>query len=381
MDEAAIKPTIDIIVCASMNNHHTSAKSSDDSISISNPKTKPSSHSESPPFLTKIHAGYFFISLSFGAQALLWKSLSEHNNESQTLWHGFNLMPSVAYLLLWCLAVVIATILSFLYMLKCILHFNAVKDEFSHHIGVNYMYTPWISYLLMLQSSPPSIVPRTCYYEFLCLSFSFVIFLLDVKLFGQWFTTKKRFLSVVANPVNLVSVIGNLVAAQVATEIGWNECALSMFSLGMVHYLVLFVTLYQRLTSNNQFPIVLRPAYFLYFAAPSMASLAWKSISGSFLISSKMLFFLSLFLFLSQACRPGLFKKTIKRLNVTWWIYSFPLTFLGLACAEYAHEVKSSMASGLMLLICIVSVLVFVFLMLSTVLKIEKLIHKKTPSK
>lgn len=79
-----------------------------------------------------------------------------------------------------------------------------------------------------------------------------------------------------------------------------------------------------------------------------------------------------------QACRPGLFKKTIKRSNVTWWIYSFPLTFLGLACAEYAHEAKSSMASGLMLLICIVSVLVFVFLMLTTVLKIEKLImHKK----
>ncbi|CAK8564405.1 unnamed protein product [Lathyrus sativus] len=374
MDEAVVKPTIDIIVCASMNNHHTSAKNSDDS--ISNPKTKPS------PFLTKIHAGYFFICLSFGAQALLWKSLSEHNNESQTLWHGFNLMPSVAYLLLWCLAVFVATILSFLYMLKCILHFNAVKDEFSHHIGVNYMYTPWISYLLMLQSSPSSIVPRTCYYDFLCLAFSFVIFLLDVKLFGQWFTTEKRFLSVVANPVNLVSVIGNLVAAQVATEIGWNECAISMFSLGMVHYLVLFVTLYQRLTSNNQFPIVLRPAYFLYFAAPSMASLAWKSISGSFLISSKMLFFLSLFLFLSQACRPGLFKKTIKRLNVTWWIYSFPLTFLGLACAEYAHEVKTSMASGLMLLICIVSVLVFVFLMLTTVLKIEKLMmHKNAPSK
>jgi hypothetical protein len=31
-----------------------------------------------------------------------------------------------------------------------------------------------------------------------------------------------------------------------------------------------------------------------------MASLAWKSISGSFLVSSKMLFFLSLFLFISQ---------------------------------------------------------------------------------
>lgn len=372
MDEAAIKPKIDIIVCASMNN--TSDKNNH-----SQPITKPSNSKS--PFLTKLHAGYFFICLSFGAQALLWKSLSEHNNESQTLWHGFNFMPSVAYLLLWCLAVFIATTLSFLYMLKCIFHFNAVKEEFSHHIGVNYMYTPWISYLLMLQSSPPLIVPRAYYYEYLCLAFSFVIFLLDVKLFGQWFTTEKRFLSVVANPVNLVSVIGNLVAAQIATEIGWNEFAISMFSLGMVHYLILFVTLYQRLTSSNQFPIVLRPAYFLYFAAPSMASLAWKSISGSFLVSSKMLFFLSLFLFISQACRPALFKKTMKRLNVTWWIYSFPLTFLGLACAEYAHEVKSLTASGLMLLICIVSVLVFVFLMLTTVLKIETLLHKKAPNK
>jgi ABC-type Fe3+ transport system permease subunit len=82
-----------------------------------------------------------------------------------------------------------------------------------------------------------------------------------------------------------------------------------------------------------------------------------------------------------QACRPALFKKTMKRLNVTWWIYSFPLTFLGLACAEYAHEVKSLTASGLMLLICIVSVLVFVFLMLTTVLKIETLLHKKAPNK
>jgi hypothetical protein len=80
MDEAAIKPKIDIIVCASMNN--TSDKNNH-----SQPITKPSNSKS--PFLTKLHAGYFFICLSFGAQALLWKSLSEHNNESQTLWHGF----------------------------------------------------------------------------------------------------------------------------------------------------------------------------------------------------------------------------------------------------------------------------------------------------
>ena len=73
-----------------------------------------------------------------------------------------------------------------------------------------------------------------------------------------------------------------------------------MFSLGLVYYLIIFVTLYQRLTSGNQFPTVLRPTYLLFFAAPSMASLAWKSITGAFVTPSKMLLFLSLFLFMSQ---------------------------------------------------------------------------------
>nr|KYP58258.1 hypothetical protein KK1_004556 [Cajanus cajan] len=253
-----------------------------------------------------------------------------------------------------------------------------VKEEFSHHIGVNCVYAPWISWLLMLQSAP-MIVRSASYYQVLCLALSFVVLVLDVKLYGQWFTTKKRFLSIVANPVSQVSVIGNLVSAQVVAEIGWKESAVLMFSIGLVYYLIIFVTLYQRLTSSNQFPTVLRPTYFLCFAAPSVTSLAWKSITGAFVTPSKMLLFLSLFLFMSQACRPTLFKKSMKRLNVTWWVYSFPLTFLGLACAEYAQEVKSSMASWLMLVICMLSVLLFIGLMIITVLKIERLLHKNAP--
>ncbi|CAJ1941387.1 unnamed protein product [Sphenostylis stenocarpa] len=281
MDGTEIKSSVDVIACGSLNNTNNPATTT-----ITNPP-----HSRLP-LLTKIHAGYFFVCLSFGAQALLWKSLSKHNKDSNTLWHGFNLMPSVAFLLLWCVALLTATTLSLLFLLKCILHFDTVKEEFSHHTGMNCMYAPWISWLLMLQSAP-MIVHTTCYYKVLCLAFSFVIFLIDLKLYGQWFTTKKQFLSTVANPTSQVSVIGNLVSAQVIAEIGWKESAVLMFSLGLVFYLVIFITLYQRLT-------VLRPGYFLFIAAPSVASLAWKSISGAFVTPSKMLLFLSLFLFMSQ---------------------------------------------------------------------------------
>ena len=91
----------------------------------------------------------------------------------------------------------------------------------------------------------------------------------------------------------------NLVGAQAEATTGWKESAFCLFLLGMVHYLVLLVTLYQRFSGSDRLPAMLRPVFFLFFAAPSVASLAWESIAGAFNTASKMLFFLSLFLFTS----------------------------------------------------------------------------------
>lgn len=110
---------------------------------------------------------------------------------------------------------------------------------------------------------------------------------------------KKRLLSTAANPTSLLSVIANLVAAKAAAQLAWKESAVCLFSLGMVHYTVLFVTLRQRLSGDDSIPPMLRPTFFLFFAAPGAASLAWESIAGGFDMASKMLFFLSLFLFTS----------------------------------------------------------------------------------
>ncbi|PNX71281.1 S-type anion channel SLAH1-like protein, partial [Trifolium pratense] len=132
------------------------------------------------------------------------------------------------------------------------------------------MFAPWISWLLLLESSP-IVPPATLHYKILWLVFVIPVVILDVKIYGQWFTKGKMFLSMVANPTSQMSVIGNLVAAQVAS----------------------------RFPGNNKIPAMLRPVFFLFFAAPSMASLAWHSICGYYDTASKMLFFLSLFLFLS----------------------------------------------------------------------------------
>lgn len=326
--------------------------------------------------LTKFHAGYFRISLSLGGQALLWKTLLiEPTHDTSTLRHV--LRPSV-FLVLWSLALFILVLLSLLYLLRCLFFFKMVKAEFLDHVGVNYLFAPWISWLLLLQSAP-FMAPKTVPYLVLWWVFAIPVVLLDVKIYGQWFTKGKRFLTTVANPTSQLSVIGNLVGAQAAAHMGWKESAVCLFSLGMVHYLVLFVTLYQRLSGGDRLPVLLRPVFFLFFAAPSVASLAWESIVGNFDTASKMLFFLSLFLFLSLICRPALFKRSMRRFNVAWWAYSFPVTVLALASTDYAQEVKGTIPHVLMLLLLVLSVLVSLALTVVTLFNSRMLLPDKDP--
>ncbi|KAJ4828715.1 hypothetical protein Tsubulata_038334, partial [Turnera subulata] len=331
------------------------------------------------PVLARFHAGYFRISLSLCSQALLWKILGEPVEDAHALRLLFRMLPTTAFVLLWSLALLTLASLSFLYILRCLFHFQMVKAEFLHHVGVNYLFAPWISWLLLLQSSP-FISPKTLHYLVLWWVFVVPMVVLDVKIYGQWFTKGKRFLSTVANPTSQLTVIGNLVGARAAAEMGWRESAVCMFSLGMAHYLVLFVTLYQRLSGGNSLPAMLRPVFFLFIAAPSVASLAWDSISGRFDTSAKMLFFLSVFLFLALVCRPCLFRKSMKKFNVAWWAYSFPLTVLALASIDYAQEVKGLFAHGVMMILSSLSVLVSLALLVFTAINTKMLLPDNDPA-
>lgn len=323
--------------------------------------------------LTRVDAGYFRITLSISSQAILWEILSNQANSSQGLHHIFHKLPTLSFHLLWCLAFSTQVFLSLLYALKCFLHFNMVKQEFKHHVGVNYLFAPWVSWLLLLQSSP-WVSPNGTLYTLLWWAFAAPLIALDVKIYGQWFTTEKRFLSTFASTASYMTVLGNLVGARAAALMGWKESALCMFSLGMIHYLVIFVTLYQRLSGEDNSSPNLRPSLFLFFAVPSMASSAWNSISGSLDTPSKMLFYLSLFIFACLACRPLLFEKCMKRFNVTWWAYSFSLTFLAVSSAEYAHDMKGIGRKGVMLALSALSVVVFLCLLVFTAVKLDQLL-------
>ncbi|KAI3716191.1 hypothetical protein L6452_23354 [Arctium lappa] len=318
------------------------------------------------PILSNFDAGYFRITLSLCFQTLLLKTLSHPPENPHPYRKLLAAIPSAALLLLWSISFLTLTSLSLLYLLRCALFSSMVKREYLNHIKVNYLFAPWISWLLLLQTSPFFKPQQNLCHLFLFWVFVVPIFVLDVKIYGQWFIKGKRFLSTVGNPASQLTVIGNFVGAGTAAEMGWKESGMVMFTVGIVHYVVVFVTLYQRLKGESCMPVMLRPVMFLFVGAPSMGSLAWDSINGSFDCSSKMLFYLALFLFFSLVSRPNLFKKSMRKFDVVWWAYSYPLTLLALASTEYAHEMKSSVAHLLMLILSALSVLVSCVLMVYT---------------
>lgn len=70
------------------------------------------------------------------------------------------------------------------------------------------------------------------------------------------------------------------------------------------------------------------------------------------------------------------FKKSMKRFSVAWWAYSFPVSFLALASAEYAKQVNGIGAPGLTLILSLLSILVFLCVMVFTALNTDLLLRE-----
>lgn len=111
-----------------------------------------------------------------------------------------------------------------------------------------------------------------------------------------------------ANPSNHLAIVGNFVGALLGASMGLKEGPIFFFAVGLAHYIVLFVTLYQRLPTNVTLPKELHPVFFLFIAAPSVASMAWTRIQGSFDCGSRFAYFIALFLYVSLVVRVDFFR-------------------------------------------------------------------------
>lgn len=255
---------------------------------------------ETWPFLLRFPIGCFGICLGLSSQSILWKSLS-----TSPAIKFVHVTPYIN-LVLWILSLLILLLVCFTYILKCIYYFEAIKREYFHPVRINFFFAPWVVGMFMAIGVPPSIAPNTLHPAIFCV-FAIPLFALELKIYGQWLSGGKRRLSMVANPSSHLSIVGNFVGAILGAKVGWKEPAKFLWAVGFAHYLVLFVTLYQRLPTSEALPKELHPVYCMFIATPAAASIAWDAIYGEFDGLSRTCYFIALFLYISLVVRPNFF--------------------------------------------------------------------------
>ncbi|KAM1158960.1 hypothetical protein ACFX19_032751 [Malus domestica] len=310
------------------------------------------------PFLLRFPIGCFGICLGLSSQVVLWHALA-----TSPATKFLNISPFIN-LALWLLAVSVLFCVSFTYIFKCIFYFEAVKREFFHPVRVNFFFAPWVVCMFLVLGVPPALAPGKLH-PAICI-FMAPYFLLELKIYGQWLSGGKRRLCKVANPSSHLSVVGNFVGAILAAKVGWDEAAKFLWAVGFAHYLVVFVTLYQRLPTSEALPKELHPVYSMFIAAPSAASIAWETIYGGFDGLSRTCYFIALFLYVSLVVRINFF--TGFRFSVAWWSYTFPMTTFSVATIKYAEQVPSVPSKGLAVVLSLLSSAMVSVLFVSTLL-------------
>ncbi|XP_066365031.1 S-type anion channel SLAH2-like [Miscanthus floridulus] len=285
---------------------------------------------ETWPFLLRFPVSAFGMCLGVSSQAMLWKSL-----QSEPSMAFLHVSPAVNQALWW-VSVALTAFVSSVYLLKAVFYFEVVRREFCNPIRVNFFFAPWVACLFLVNGLPRPVAAihdsHVVWYVLMT-----PILLLDLKIYGQWMSGGGRRLSKVANPTSHLAIVGALLGALV----GLHEAPLFFFAVGLAHYVVLFVTLYQWLGTNDvRLPKELHPVFFLFVAVPSVASMAWARLCGEFGFGAKIPYFISLFLFVSLVVRINLFFRGI-RFSLAWWAYTFPMTSVAIATTMYASSVNS----------------------------------------
>ncbi|KQK08799.1 S-type anion channel SLAH2 isoform X2 [Brachypodium distachyon] len=282
------------------------------------------------PFLLRFPISAFGMCLGVSSQAILWKTLASAPPTA-----FLHVSPVVTHVL-WYISLALMGLVSFIYLLKVVFYFEAVRREFYHPIRANFFFAPWIACLFLVQGAPMPVaeVHHGVWYVLMA-----PIFCLELKIYGQWMSGGQRRLSKVANPSNHLSIVGNFVGALLGAKMGLREGPVFFFAVGLAHYIVLFVTLYQRLPTNVTLPKELHPVFFLFVAAPSVASMAWAKINGRFDNGARIAYFIALFLYMSLAVRINFFRGF--RFSLAWWAYTFPMTGASIATITYATEVTN----------------------------------------
>lgn len=275
------------------------------------------------------------IPLAFFAFTSMWQTATTH--------YGMLFLPREIWFVLYFTSCIILASTFAILCLRTFVYPMAIVKDFKHPRLMNFFYTPVIIGSLCILTTPPfmrSIIEfRSGFYVLA----TYQIFL-ALYLFGEWLFGSHP--TIFIHPLVFMQTIGFFLLCNIAASTHLIEHAWSMFSVGVLFWLLVFFTNFQHvaiaLDKQREKPT---PTFFLFLAPPAQAAVALVVLNEAtyalehgasalafvdfsekqpWPIEAKLFLHIDLFLYLLVFRLFPTFWTA--RFSVTWWAYIFPLS-------------------------------------------------------
>ncbi|WP_133488278.1 SLAC1 anion channel family protein [Aliiroseovarius marinus] len=260
------------------------------------------------------------------------------------------LEPASSLMLLIGAAVMI--VIAMIYVAKALRHPAAVAEEWHHPVKLAFFPTISISLLLLATAVFPY---NTALAEYVWLAGVAGQGVLTIAVISGWIS-HRSFQVGHLTPAWFIPAVGNVIVPVLGARMGYIETSWLFFSGGMIFWIVLLTLVMNRLIFHD--PIVARlfPTMVILIAPPSVAFLAYVSMTGDVDGIARFLIYAGyIFAALVIAQVPRLAKLPFA---LSWWALSFPIAALSIASFRFAQLDGSRTHHNIGFILLIVLVLV-----------------------
>lgn len=263
------------------------------------------------------------------------------------------------------LSLALAKTVFLVYLLKAVIHFREVKKDFNHPIKVNFF--PIIAKILLLFSviylSKNMVISK-----YLWIAGASLQFIFSMIIISRWFSRKFEITQI--NPSWFIPIVGSVIVPIAGVKHFSPEISWFFFSSGLIWWMVLFVVVIYRIFFHNPMPEKFLPTFFILFAPPAIAFIAFIKLTGELSPFARILYHISLFMFILILFQSYKFRKI--DFYLSWWAYSFPTVAITVATVLMYHLTHSSSYKTLIYFLMFLLSFMMVYLGYRTVRAITK---------
>jgi len=255
-------------------------------------------------------------------------------------------------------------LVSFLYGLKAVKHFDQVVVDFRHRIRINFFSAISISLLLLS-------IAFLGYWPFVSLVLWWMGVALHTVLMLHTiaFWVQHNFEIHFMNPAWFIPVVGNILIPVAGVDFLPNGFSFVYFAVGIFFWVVLFVIFLNRVIFHDQLPQKFLPTLFILIAPPAVGFIAYMRITQSWDVVSVLLLYLSFFFVAFLVFLRKSFYKV--KFFISWWALTFPLAAVTLAAAVAFQVTAQAIYKVASLSMFTLLVLAIGFVSWKTILKIR----------